>query len=177
MPCGKQRMVRRWTRSARGDGRVSADLLQLEEAVCHERVGDPAAQSTKDENGKLKRLIADLTLDRSMLQNVLAKIALMPARRRELVRQVEEVARVSERRSCVACRASAGRAFGTTRSHPTGRRYGCAFVISPRYGSATAIPGSAGATNTPSRFPSHKRALRPISLSVASRSCRDMSHA
>jgi putative transposase len=33
--------------------------------------GDPATQAAEDENSKRKRLVADLTLDRSMLQDVL----------------------------------------------------------------------------------------------------------
>jgi putative transposase len=38
----------------------------------------------EEENGKLKRLVAGLSLDKAMLQDVLAK-ALRPARRRQLV--------------------------------------------------------------------------------------------
>src|SRR3954468_7068583 len=42
-----------------------------------------------EENRKLKQLVADLSLDKHILQDVLAKKALMPARRRELVRHVQ----------------------------------------------------------------------------------------
>ena len=38
----------------------------------------------EDENARLKRLVADLTLDRHILQEVLRKKSLKPARRREL---------------------------------------------------------------------------------------------
>ena len=55
--------ARRWTKSARRDGRIRADLFSLEEAVRrHGRAGDPTAQAD-----------ADLTLDRSMLQDVLKR--------------------------------------------------------------------------------------------------------
>ncbi len=55
----------------------------------------------EDENRKLKQLVADLSLDKHILQDVLAK-ALTPARRRELVHQVQEAHGVSERRGCAA---------------------------------------------------------------------------
>jgi hypothetical protein len=52
--------------SAGGDYR--ADLLSLEEAIC--RVGDrsgPAAEAASRGNGKLKKLVAELSLDKAML--------------------------------------------------------------------------------------------------------------
>ncbi|SOR28218.1 protein of unknown function [Methylorubrum extorquens] len=53
------------------DGRVRTDVSSLEEAV--RRHGRPEIRRLKqleDENSKLKRLVADLTLDRSMRQDV-----------------------------------------------------------------------------------------------------------
>ncbi len=44
-------------------GGVRADLLQVEEAV----------RWVEEENAKLKRLVADLTLDKTMLQDVLRR--------------------------------------------------------------------------------------------------------
>lgn len=44
----------------------------------------------EDENRKLKQLVADLSLDKHILQEVLAKKALTPGRRRELVAHVPQ---------------------------------------------------------------------------------------
>ncbi|WP_430448865.1 IS3 family transposase [Rhodophyticola sp.] len=56
----------------------------------------------EDENGKLKRLVADLTLDKTMLQDALPKKVVKPVRRREVVRHYQDVFEVSERRACNA---------------------------------------------------------------------------
>ncbi|MGU3422391.1 IS3 family transposase [Methylobacterium sp. D54C] len=56
----------------------------------------------EDENRKLKQLVADLSLDKHILQDVLGKKALTPDRRRALVHQVQESHGVSERRGCAA---------------------------------------------------------------------------
>ncbi|UDL90419.1 IS3 family transposase [Mesorhizobium sp. PAMC28654] len=58
----------------------------------------------EDENAKLKRIVADLSLDKAMLQDVLFKKALRPARRRQLVDQVRETWKVSVRKACEALR-------------------------------------------------------------------------
>ncbi len=39
----------------------------------------------EEENAKLKRLVADLSLDKAMLQDVLSKKALKPSRMRTLI--------------------------------------------------------------------------------------------
>src|SRR3954449_12266330 len=57
----------------------------------------------KDENAKLKRIVADLSLDKAMLQDVLSK-ALRPGRKRELVDKVRSVWKVSTRRACSTLR-------------------------------------------------------------------------
>ncbi|MBO9403447.1 IS3 family transposase [Shimia sp. R9_3] len=56
----------------------------------------------EDENGKLKRLVADLTLDKTMLQDALGEKVVKPVRRREVVRHYQHVFEVSERRACSA---------------------------------------------------------------------------
>jgi putative transposase len=55
----------------------------------------------EEENRKLKQLVADLSLDKHIPQDVLSK-ALTPGRRRELVAHVQGAHGVSERRSCLA---------------------------------------------------------------------------
>jgi putative transposase len=58
----------------------------------------------EEENRKLKQMVADLSLDKHMLQEVLSKKVLRPAGRRALVRYPEDSFRVSERRACaVVC--------------------------------------------------------------------------
>ncbi|WP_156375492.1 IS3 family transposase [Methylobacterium sp. Leaf125] len=56
----------------------------------------------EDENGKLKRLVADLTLDRSMLQDVLKRKLVRPAVRREVAGHLQVAYDISERRACQA---------------------------------------------------------------------------
>ncbi len=56
----------------------------------------------EDENKKLKQLVADLSLDKVMLQGVLKK-ALRPAQRKQLVGHLLERYRVSVNRSCQVC--------------------------------------------------------------------------
>lgn len=56
----------------------------------------------EDENRKLKQLVADLSLDKHILQDVSVKKALTPGRRREIVAHVQASHGVSERRSCLA---------------------------------------------------------------------------
>lgn len=66
-PCGRRKMVRRWTRSARRDGCVRADVLPSDGQFVGMGVPEiRRLKQLKDENSKLKRLVADLTLDRSM---------------------------------------------------------------------------------------------------------------
>ncbi len=56
----------------------------------------------EEENQRLKRLVADLSLDKEMLQEVIRKKALKPARRREMVDFIRTCFRVSIRRACKA---------------------------------------------------------------------------
>ena len=53
----------------------------------------------RDENARLKRLVADLTLDRHILQEVVKK-DLAVGRRRDIARWVQDCFQLSVRRSC-----------------------------------------------------------------------------
>ncbi|MCR4378313.1 MAG: IS3 family transposase [Rhodospirillales bacterium] len=59
----------------------------------------------EEENCKLKRIVADLSLDKAMLQDVIKAKALRPARRRELVDDLRAVWQISIRRACGALNA------------------------------------------------------------------------
>ena len=54
----------------------------------------------EQENARLKRLVADLSLDNSILKEVAAGELLSPARRREAVCHAQATLLVSERRAC-----------------------------------------------------------------------------
>ena len=54
----------------------------------------------EEENSRLKRLVADLTLDKAMLQEVLSKKSLTLARKHELVDNLVATYRVSIRTAC-----------------------------------------------------------------------------
>ncbi|WP_371870951.1 IS3 family transposase [Pelagibacterium lentulum] len=58
----------------------------------------------EEENGKLKRIVADLSLDKAMLQDVLSKKPLTPARKRSLVDEIRATWKVSIRKTCDALR-------------------------------------------------------------------------
>ena len=54
----------------------------------------------EEENFRLKQIVADLTLDKQMLQDVLKKKALRAGQKRQLVNGLLDGYRVSERRAC-----------------------------------------------------------------------------
>ncbi len=54
----------------------------------------------RDENARLKRLVADLTLDRHILQGCSKKKDLRPARRRQLAPWIHEQFQTSKKRLC-----------------------------------------------------------------------------
>jgi transposase-like protein len=54
----------------------------------------------EEENRKLKQIVADLSLDKQMLQDVLQKKALKPAGRRRLVDWLQSSYQISTRRAC-----------------------------------------------------------------------------
>ena len=54
----------------------------------------------EEANGKLKQLVADLSLDKQMLQDVLRKKALEPAQLRDHAQYLQVVYEASERRAC-----------------------------------------------------------------------------
>jgi putative transposase len=54
----------------------------------------------EDENARLRRIVADLTPDKQILQDVVKKMALKAVRRRELAAWMQERFKMSVRRSC-----------------------------------------------------------------------------
>jgi hypothetical protein len=59
-------------------------------------VGDKALRQLEEENARLKRMVADVSLDKEMLQTSLRK-ALRPARKRDLVDDVCAIWKMSIR--------------------------------------------------------------------------------
>lgn len=57
----------------------------------------------EEENRKLKQLVADLSLNKIMLQDVLKKKALRPTQRKELVGHLMSQYGVSVSRACSVC--------------------------------------------------------------------------
>ena len=57
-------------------------------------------RALEDENGRLKRLLADAMLDNAGLKDLLAKKVVTPAARREAVAHLQALLDVSERRAC-----------------------------------------------------------------------------
>ena len=53
----------------------------------------------RDENGRLKRLVADLSLDRQIRQEIVSKKAVKPRVRRKLAEWAKDAYRISERRA------------------------------------------------------------------------------
>jgi hypothetical protein len=59
-----------------GDGRVAAGILPLKATICRSWLNElRELRQLRDENRKLKTLVADLTLDKHILQEVLSKKA------------------------------------------------------------------------------------------------------
>jgi putative transposase len=56
----------------------------------------------EEEDRQLKRLVANLTLDKQMLQDALSKKTLAPAGKRDLADVMKMAYKVSERRACTA---------------------------------------------------------------------------
>ncbi|MEI6100425.1 MAG: IS3 family transposase [Eubacteriales bacterium] len=54
----------------------------------------------EEENAKLKKLVAELSLDKLMLQDVLNKKVLRPVHRKEMATYLQQGYQISERRSC-----------------------------------------------------------------------------
>lgn len=57
-------------------------------------------KSLRDENGKLRQLVAELTLDKQILREALGKKMVSPTHRRAAVRWAQDAFGVSERRAC-----------------------------------------------------------------------------
>ena len=60
----------------------------------------------EEENHRLKRLVADLSLDKSMLQDVLSKKALKPSRKRELADYLQQRFGASQRQTSTVLKLS-----------------------------------------------------------------------
>ena len=54
----------------------------------------------EEENGRLKRIVADLSLDKEMLQDIVRAKTLRPVRKRKLVDEMRAGWKVSVRRAC-----------------------------------------------------------------------------
>jgi putative transposase len=65
-------------------------------------VGTRELRQLRDENRKLEQVVADLTLDRTVLQDALQKQVVRPAYRRELASWARKRFRFSQRRACRA---------------------------------------------------------------------------
>ena len=69
--------MRRWCPGFRDlpkDWYQPGDLLQLEKEVCGSVTGrDARLKALEAENSRLKKIVADLTLDREMLQDVIRR--------------------------------------------------------------------------------------------------------
>ncbi len=59
----------------------------------------PSGWTLEDENGRLKRMLADAMLDNAALKDLLGK-AVRPAARREAVAYLRQAFEMSERRAC-----------------------------------------------------------------------------
>ena len=69
-------------------------------------------RSLEDENGRLKRMLADAMLDNAALKDLLGKKVVTPAARREAVAYLRQAFEMSERRACRVIGAT-GRACAT----------------------------------------------------------------
>ena len=72
----------------------------------------------RDENTKLKRLVADLSLDKVMLQDVDPKKVLKPVKQREVMRYLMGRYDVSARRACRVVAATRSSMYYTSRKDP-----------------------------------------------------------
>ena len=119
------------TDSASGDH--GADPVSLEEAVKGLQT-DQVLQfkQLQEENGRLKRLVAELTLDKVMLKDVLAKNPVTPSRRRPVMNYLHDTYRVSGARA--VWRVCRSRRVGMKAGRNRGQHCGCGFGRSPRLG-------------------------------------------
>lgn len=87
----------------------------------------------EEENLRLKKLVADLSLDKAMLQDVLAKNELTLARLSEWGRDLQAHYGASERQVCLRCGSAAARS-AIVLWPPTTAHCDCASVKSPKPG-------------------------------------------
>ncbi|WP_409049963.1 IS3 family transposase [Agrobacterium vitis] len=90
----------------------------------------------EEENAKLKRIVADLSLDKAMLQDVMFKKVLRPDGKRNLVDRIKTDWKVSIRRACAVLKlkikdiCQTRVRYGYRRVHVLIRRDGC--VVNPK---------------------------------------------
>ena len=90
----------------------------------------------QEENGKLKKLVAELSLDKVMLEDVLSK-KLQSHRAAALWFVICRACTEWVSAAPVGCRAFRCQAFGTRARRNRGPRFGCGFGKSHKSGSAT----------------------------------------
>lgn len=70
--CGRRTAARRWRRSAVGSGCLRPPVSRWKKKYAGMGVAEVRRlKQLEEENGKLKKLVTDLSLDRSMLQDAL----------------------------------------------------------------------------------------------------------
>ncbi len=74
MRCGTRRVGQRWRRSAASSGVSEPTFYRWKKQFAGMGVAEiRRLKQVEEENAKLKRLVADLTLDKTMLQDVLRR--------------------------------------------------------------------------------------------------------
>jgi hypothetical protein len=71
--CARARKAQRSVRSSQGRGQRGHVLQLAQEVRRPDAVGDEATRQLEEENGKLKKIVADLSLDKEVLQDVIRR--------------------------------------------------------------------------------------------------------
>ena len=96
----------------------------------------------EEENGRLKQLVADLSLDKHMLSEALRKKSIKPARRRELTQWFRETFQVSCKWACRLAQFSRAAWYRPAVGRGINRPHACGLVISTMQGRGLGISGS-----------------------------------
>ncbi|MEO7859951.1 MAG: transposase [Nitrospirales bacterium] len=99
-------------------------------------------RQVEEENSRLKRLVADLSLDKPMLSEALRKKSLRPARRRELAAWFHRTFQVSCLRACRLAQFSRAAWYRREAERKISARCGCAFAIWPMPARGLGLCGS-----------------------------------
>jgi putative transposase len=130
-------------RSVPGNGGIGASVLQLERRYAGLGLNElRELRQLREENRKLKTLVADLTLDKHIFAGSALKKSLKPAARRKLVTGMRQAYELSERRACelvgityITLRISAGKCEnGITRGSSPATASQTLIFRSPVYG-------------------------------------------